>query len=100
MGTVLTFSVFCLVYGVAGLFGFQKIPEKYKGHDWTKEYARHCGISFIILGVMWFAVYLLSSYKDINPLLVLLLLLGCAVPLFYYALMTDKKYKAKLSDRK
>ena len=40
MNVLLFMSVFWILYGIAGLLGFQNIPAKYKEHSWTKDVGR------------------------------------------------------------
>ena len=42
-----------LLYGVAGLAGWQFIPFEFRGHSWTKRYTRLCGVSWLLLGGGW-----------------------------------------------
>ena len=48
MNALLFMSVFWIIYGIAGIVGYQNIPSKYKGHSWTKDYIRCQGITCFI----------------------------------------------------
>ena len=45
MNVILIMSAFWVIYGIAGILGFQVIRSEYKGHDWTKTYVRLLGVS-------------------------------------------------------
>lgn len=47
-------SVFWIVYGILGILGIQKIPEKYKYKSWTPDYIRMNGMAYLLLGGCWF----------------------------------------------
>ena len=52
--TLWVISVFWILYGIAGLLGFENLPEKYKYKSWTPDYIRMNGICKLLLGVGWF----------------------------------------------
>lgn len=88
MKVILWLSIFWTLYGIAGILGFQVINEKYKNHDWTGSYIRRSGISWLMLGIPWLIIYLLSHGKDISWLLLL-----CAVPSVVYTMVNEQKYR-------
>ena len=47
MNVLLYLGIFWTLYGLAGLLGWQRINNKYKGYDWTKKYIRVCRKSII-----------------------------------------------------
>lgn len=96
MNSVIIFGVFWTVYGAAGLLGFQIIPEKYKGHDWTKGYIHRRGASWIMLGVPWLVLCMISYGRDMSKTAVMFLLLVLAIPALGYAFFLERKYKALL----
>ena len=51
MNVLLYLGIFWTLYGLAGLLGWQRINNKYKGYDWTKKYIRCLGISWLMLGI-------------------------------------------------
>lgn len=53
VNVILIMSDFWVIYGIAGILGFQVIRSEYKGHDWTKTYVRLLGASWLMLGVPW-----------------------------------------------
>lgn len=89
---ILGFGIVCTLYGIAGILGFQVINERYKNHDWTAKYIRYRGISRLMLGIPWLILYLLIYNKDINRLVMCLLILLCGVPSFVYILINEQKY--------
>lgn len=42
MGTILVIGIIWTLYGLAGLFGIQKIPSKFKDKSWTA----FCGVQW------------------------------------------------------
>ena len=44
MDVILMLSTFWVIYGIAGILGFQIIRSEYKGHDWTKAYVGCCWV--------------------------------------------------------
>ena len=48
MEVLLIMSIFDICYGILGLFGKMNIAEKFKGHEWTKDYIRKQGITCFI----------------------------------------------------
>ena len=51
MNVILIMSAFWVIYGIAGILGFQIIRSEYRGHRWTKTYVRLLGVSWLLLGV-------------------------------------------------
>ncbi len=90
-------GTFWTLYGLAGIFGMQRIPSKYKNRVWTSQYIRLCGISWLMIGIPWLLLYAVVcryriSWAITAPLLVLL-----SVPSILFSIRTEKKYKAKLA---
>lgn len=98
MLTLMIISICYTLYGIAGLFGFQIIPEQFKGHLWTKDYIRCRGIAYLMLSVPWLAVCWLEDlcFADVSHGIMILIVGGLAVPSLIYAVICDKKYKALL----
>lgn len=95
---ILGFGIVCTLYGIAGILGFQVINERYKNHDWTAKYIRYHGISRLMLGIPWLILYLLIYNKDINRLVMCLLILLCGIPSFVYILLNEQKYHDMLKE--
>ena len=100
MLTLMVISICYTLYGIAGLFGFQIIPEQYKGHPWTKEYKRSQGIAYLMLGVPWLLVCLLEKacLSDVPVWGMILIVALLAVPAFIFAVAIGRKYKALLEN--
>ena len=101
MQVMMFMSVFWTLYGIAGLFGIQNIPSKYKGYTWTKEYIRCQGISWLMLGIPWLIFYLVHTFyladKNIGAGVIVLILVLFAVPSIIYTIKWDKKFRDLLS---
>lgn len=69
MGVILALGILWTLRGIAGILGFQVINEKYKNHDWTASYIRYRGKSWLMIGIPWLILYLLTYGRDINKLL-------------------------------
>lgn len=93
MGIILGLGIFGILYGIAGILGFQVINKKYRNHDWTKNYIHRCGMSWLMIGIPWLILYLLTYDKDINRLVMCLLILLCGVPSIIYTIINDRKFK-------
>lgn len=97
MTVVLYMSIFWLVYGIVGLFGFQAaIPGKFRGQDWTKTYTRKQGLSWLMLGVPWLLYYLVCKDNRLEFPYEQIVLIACSVPSLLYTFITDMKYKKLL----
>ena len=99
MGVLLSLSIFWIVYGCVGLFGFQIIPNKYKGFDWTKSYIRFRGASWLMLGVPFLALFLAARNFEMNAVIVMLLMVILALPSIIYSFVFERKYKARLKEK-
>lgn len=101
MKVLLCLSISWIIYGFVGLFGFQCIPAKYKGHSWTKNYARAQGMTWLILGLTWLAFNLVRTFLlrevDLSTEASAIILIILAVPVLIASILLDKKYKALLS---
>lgn len=101
MQSVMFMSIFWILYGIAGLFGIQKIPSKFKGYSWTKEYIRCQGISWLMLGISWLILYLVYTFclieMNIDRSVIALLIILLAVPSIIYSFKLDKKYRDLLA---
>lgn len=99
MGVMLGLGIFYTLYGIAGVLGFQVINEKYKNHDWTASYIRYRGISWLMLGIPWLILYLLAHGRDVNRLVLGLLIVLCAIPSVAYTLVNDRKFARRLKEK-
>ncbi len=92
MYVLFAMSIFYIGYGILGLFGKMNIPEKFKGYDWTKDYIRNCGISYILLGIPWLVLYFAFEQYDPGYGMMFLLIILLALPSFGYTIYNEKKY--------
>ena len=102
MKVLLFMSVFWTLYGIAGLFGYQNIPKKFKGYSWTKEYIRLQGITWLMLGVPLLMLYLFVNHlipeENLNAELLVISMLVLAIPSIVFTYKWEKKYKKMLKD--
>ena len=101
MKVLLYMSIFWILYGIAGLLGFQNIPAKYKGRSWTKDYIRSSGLSWLILGLPWLGFYLVRTFllteANITAGTLVIILLFLSIPALVVSIVTEKKYKVLLA---
>ena len=101
MNVLFFMSVFWILYGIAGLLGFQNIPAKYKGYSWTMAYIRSQGLNWLILGLPWFGFYLVRTFLlaeiDITTGMSVVILLLLSIPALIVSIGMEKKYKAMLA---
>lgn len=95
MDVFLFLGVFWTMYGIAGLFGYQRIPRRCKNQSWTKEYIRSSGVSWLMLGIPWMLLYGASLIWDISSHwgIVTGLALALSVPSIVYSIRMERKYK-------
>ena len=102
MKVLLFMSVFWTLYGIAGLFGYQNIPKKFKGYSWTKEYIRLQGITWLMLGVpllmLYFVVHYFIPEEKLNAELLVFSMLVLASPSVVFTYKWEKKYEKMLKD--
>lgn len=96
MDTILVFGIIWTLYGLAGFLGIQKIPKKFQGQLWTTRYIRAQSLSWLLLGVPWIVLSLVTNTLNLSPWMMLPLILGCTIPAFLYTLALNRTYTAKL----
>ncbi len=96
MGVLLGLGIFWTLYGIAGLFGFQVIPEKYQNREWTVRYIRYRGISWLMIGVPFLLLYLLLYGREMDTFIKCLLILLCGLPSIVYSFAMERNYRRKL----
>lgn len=96
MKVILGLGIFWTLYGFAGLLGFQIINEKYKNHDWTMNYIRYRGISWLIIGIPYLVLYDFTCGQDINGLIMCLRIVLCSLPSIGYTIVNERRYKNML----
>ena len=92
MEVLFAMSIFYICYGIFGLFGKMNIPEKFKGHEWTKSYMKELGIGDILLGVPWLILYFAFKQYDPGYWTVFLLIILLALPSLIYVILVERKY--------
>ena len=95
---MLVIGIVWILYGIAGMFGFGHVAKRYRGYVWTNDYIRAQGISFIMLGAAFVALYLMNVFffigKQIGIGIEILLLSVFVTPSFAYMTIYEKKYRA------
>ena len=100
MNVILITSAFWVIYGIAGILGFQIIRSEYRGHDWTKTYVRLLGVSWLLLGVPWLLFDRIAAYTaaNIGTEVFCFILLVLAIPSIVFTFFIDKKYRNILNN--
>lgn len=96
MKSVFYISLFWTIYGFAGLFGFQIIPEKYKEYSWTKEYIRFRGKSWLMVGMPYLCLCFVEPLLDLSVEQISVALVVLGIPSVVYSLVKERKYKSML----
>lgn len=96
MEVILGIGTVWTLYGIAGLLEFQNIEEKYKNHEWTLRFIRLRGVSWLMAGILWLILGFWADDKDLNNLVVGLLMVLCTLPSVVYIIVIDRKYKKML----
>ena len=92
MEILFAMSIFYICYGILGLFGKMVVPEKFKGYEWTKNYSKEQGFSYILIGIPW--SILCYAFEKFDPGYVVMFstIILTALPSFIYGIYIDKKY--------
>ena len=85
-----------LIYGAAGLLGFQNIPKTHQGHSWTKCYKRALGLSWLLLSIPCLILWGVGQYQYVRHIVLLVFL--CFLPSLIYTFLIDRKYKSLLKE--
>ena len=95
VNVILIMSAFWVIYGIAGILGFQIIRSEYRGHRWTKTYVRLLGVSWLMLGVPWLLFDRIAAYTaaNIGTEVFCFILLVLAIPSIVFTFFIDKKYR-------
>lgn len=96
MGTLMYLSIFWILYGVLGLFGFQFVPSKFRGYSWTKTYIRYQGIGWLMLGIPWQILCFVVPKMNISEGITIFLMIVTAMPSLICSIFVDTKYKRLL----
>lgn len=92
MTVLLSLGIFYTIYGIFGIFGKGFVKDKYKGYEWTKDYIKKQGISYLLIGIPWLILYF--AFTQYRPGLVweVLLIILLSVPAVVYSIFYEVKY--------
>lgn len=96
MEVTLWLSILWLIYGIAGLFGVQNIPTKYKGYSWTLQYKQSAGMGWLILAVPSLASNLLIRIFSWPHYINLITILLSGVVSVCYSVYQGKKFNKRI----
>ena len=96
MEVLLMMSIFDICYGILGLFGKMNIPEKFQGHEWTKDYTRGMAISQLLLGIPWLILYFAFKQYDPGYIKMFLIIILAALPALIFIIFHERKYNKLL----
>ncbi|MBE6899708.1 MAG: hypothetical protein E7479_03465 [Ruminococcaceae bacterium] len=96
MEVLFAMSIFYICYGIFGLFGKMNVAEKYRGHEWTKNYIKEIAVGDIILGVSWLILYFAEKQYDPGLVMTGLLIVLLALPSLIYVICIERKYSKLL----
>ena len=99
MNVLLYFGIFWTLYGLAGLLGWQRINNKYKGYDWTKKYIRCLGISWLMLGIPCLIFSRLYEAGN-NTRSMFVLMCFCMLPSLIFTIVVEKSIMLKSKTRR
>lgn len=91
-----------LLYGIVGLFGFQKIPEAHRDRPWTKSYTRWQAVSWILaaLPLLVYSFYFSSGQCMVSFGKRIGLLLLLFVPTILFEVIRSRKFSRLLKGEK
>lgn len=91
-----------LLYGIVGLFGFQKIPEAHRDRSWTKTYIRWQAVSWILtaLPLLVYVFYFSSGQCIVSLGKRIGLLLLLFVPTIIFEVIRSRKFSRLLKEEK
>ena len=89
-------SILYICFGISGLFGKMIIPKKFKGHEWTKDYVKRTGVSYLLLGFPWLILCFAFSQYDFGYDRSILFIVLLALPSLAYSIYNEEKYKKLL----
>ena len=91
-----------LLYGIVGLFGFQKIPEAHRDRPWTKSYIRWQAVSWILaaLPLLVYVFYFSSGQCIVSLGKRIGLLLLLFVPTILFEVIRSRKFSRLLKGEK
>lgn len=91
-----------LLYGIVGLFGFQKIPEAHRDRPWTKSYTRWQAVSWVLtaLPLLVYSFYFSSGQCIVSLGKRIGLLLLLFVPTIIFEVIRSRKFSRLLKEEK
>ena len=93
MNVLLMLGAFYTVYGLLGLAGWQRLPACYRGHRWTARFTRRLGLSWLLLGLPWLAVWALLHAAPPAWPVVCAVIVGVSLPSLVYTWALDRRYR-------
>ena len=96
MEVLFAMSLFDICYGILGLFGKMNIAEKFKGHEWTKDYIRGLAIAYILLGIPYLILYLAFRQYDTGYVKMFLFIILAGLPALIFIIFHERKYNKLL----
>ena len=96
MEVLFVMSIFDICYGIFGFFGKMNIAEKYKGHEWTKDYIRGLAFSNILLGISYLILYFAFRQYDPGYLKMILFIILSGLPALIFIIFHEIKYNKLL----
>ena len=96
MEVLLAMSIFDTVYGILGLFGKMNIPEKFKGHEWTKDYIRGLAVAYILLGIPYLVLYFVFRQYDPGFVKMFIFIILSGLPSLFLIIFHERKYNKLL----
>lgn len=91
-----------VVYGIVGLFGFQKIPAVHRDKPWTKSYIRWQAVSWVLtaLPLLVYTFYFSSGQCIVSLGKRIGLLLLLFVPTIIFEVIRSRKFSRLLKREK
>lgn len=99
MKILLIMSLFWVCYGILGIFGIQNIPNRMKNTEYEKEYKKFAGTGWLLIGIPWFVVWLVTHNKNVTAIYLIIILAVCAIPSMVYTHIGEKKYRRLLEKK-
>ncbi len=92
MDVTLFLSIIWVINGIAGLLGYQNIPEKFKGYSWTVQYKQMTGISWLILAIPSIVSNLLIRIFTWSHYINLITIILSGAVSIVYSIYQEKKF--------
>ncbi len=96
MEVFIVLGLIWVAHGVVGIYGIQKIPTRFVGKKWTKQYVRFKGKSKILLGTSWIilgsGLLRLMEVYHFNLGMMMSVCLFSLVPYLVYSFVEEHHY--------